>query len=162
LKRKLTFDPGFKPIIYTGDREREYFPNGIFLFDITCLDEHIKTHQIDFLTIDIEVDRYYCDDSVMGVKELKEEHIEAADLNRPILFVEIAPDRYELGTWKDQDDLFMRGYNLIDGHHRIAKAHKLGKKTMKAYVVRMEQHLPFMLHGYKEYVEYWNEKLDQV
>jgi len=24
MKRKLTFDPGFKPIIYTGDREREY------------------------------------------------------------------------------------------------------------------------------------------
>jgi len=36
------------------------------------LDEHIKTHQIDFSTIDIEVNRYYSDDSVMGVHGYKE------------------------------------------------------------------------------------------
>jgi len=95
MKRKLIFDPEFKPIRYTGDREREFFPNGIFLFDITALDEHIRSHQDKFVVTDVEVDRYYTDDRVMGVKELKEEHIEAADLNRPIIFVEIAPDRWE-------------------------------------------------------------------
>lgn len=159
MKRKLTFDPKFKPISYTGDREREFFPNGIFLFDITALDEHIRSHQDEFVVIDVEVDRYYTDDRVMGVKELKEDHIEASDLNRPIIFVEIAPDRLEKLTGSNRDNLFMRGYNLIDGHHRIAKAHRLGHKTLKAYIVRMEQHLPFMLEGYKEYVGYWNEKL---
>ena len=74
MKRKLIFDPEFKPISYTGDREREFFPNGIFLFDITALDEHIRSHQDEFVVTDVEVDRYYTDERVMGVKELKEEH----------------------------------------------------------------------------------------
>ena len=56
------FDPAFKPIRYTGDREREFFRNGIFLFDVTALDEQIRSHQEDYVLTDIEVDRYYTDD----------------------------------------------------------------------------------------------------
>jgi hypothetical protein len=98
-------------------------------------------------------------DSKKGHGKLKEEHIEASDVSRPIIFAEIIPDRLDIVDGINPDNLTMRGYSLIDGHHRIVKAHRLGHITLKAYLVRMEQHLPCMFEGYKEYVEYWNEKL---
>lgn len=54
----------------------------------------------------------------------------------------------------------MLTFHLIDGHHRLMKAKQLGIEKVKAYIVRMEQHIPFMIEGFDEYVEYWNNKLN--
>jgi hypothetical protein len=57
MKRKLVFDPAFQPVRYIGeDKEKEFFCNGMFHFDIAALNEHIRTHQEDYVLIDIEVD----------------------------------------------------------------------------------------------------------
>jgi ParB-like chromosome segregation protein Spo0J len=65
------------------------------------------------------------------------------------MLAEIAPDRFEMGMGVNPNIYYERGYNLIDGHHRVAKA----------YIVRMEQHINFLAEGYEQYVEYWNDKL---
>lgn len=157
--RKLSYGPDFKPLVYNADKEPEFYPNGLFLFYITNLSEYIASHPEEFSMVDIGVIGYFNNQVLIGSKELYEEYIEAADLSRLVIVLEIAPDRYEMGICKREDDLYHRGFNLVDGHHRIMKANGLGIKTIKAYVVRMEQHLPFMVKGYKEYVDYWNEKV---
>ena len=52
-----------------------------------------------------------------------------------------------------------RGYNLIDGHHRLEKAYRHGMEELPAYILPMEHHVGFIFKGYKEYADYWNGKL---
>ena len=40
------------------------------------------------------------------------------------------------------------------------KAKQSGVEKLRAYVVSMEQHIPYMTEGFEEYVEYWNSKLE--
>ncbi|MBU4608964.1 MAG: hypothetical protein KKA38_10875 [Euryarchaeota archaeon] len=70
-------------------------------------------------------------------------------------------DNYRLhhGYSSISDDYYSRGYNLIDGHHRLAKANQNGREQLKAYVIPMERHIDFMYEGFDAYVEYWNSKL---
>ena len=134
----------------------EYFPNGIFKFHITKLNEHIDKYGEEFIVEEIDVNeyfRYFCNE------EMNPEYVEAADLNRPVILAEIAPDRLQHGYSTISKDYYSRGYNLIDGHHRLVKAKQNNVENMKAYIVRMEQHIPFMIEGFEEYVEYWNSKL---
>jgi hypothetical protein len=91
--------------------------------------------------------------------EFNEDYVQQADLDIPVMLAEIAPDRFEMGMGVNPNIYYERGYNLIDGHHRVAKAHLLGIETLKAYIVRMEQHINFLAEGYEQYVEYWNDKL---
>lgn len=60
------------------------------------------------------------------------------------------------------EDFYSRGYNLIDGHHRLAKAEKCELASLSAYIIRMEQHISFMTEGFETYVGYWNNKLKQT
>jgi hypothetical protein len=134
----------------------EYFPNGIFKFHITKLNEYIDKSVEEFVIEEIDVNeyfKYFCNE------EMNPEYVEAADLNRPVILAEIAPDRLHHGYPTISKDYYSRGYNLIDGHHRLAKAKQNGTEKLKAFVVRMEQHIPFMIEGFEEYVEYWNSKL---
>ncbi|MDA8090707.1 MAG: ParB/Srx family N-terminal domain-containing protein [Nitrospiraceae bacterium] len=52
-------------------------------------------------------------------------------------------------------------YNLIDGHHRMEKARRMGIKSVQAYRLNVEQHLKFLTSkkAYLSYIEYWNSKL---
>jgi hypothetical protein len=52
-------------------------------------------------------------------------------------------------------------YNLIDGHHRMEKARRLGIAKLRAYKLQARQHLAFLIskRAYFSYVEYWNNKL---
>jgi len=70
------------------------------------------------------------------------EHVE---ISRPIILAEIAPGRY----------------NLIDGNHRLEKAHRMGIKTIQAYRLNATQHIKFLIgkKTYTTYIEYWNSKL---
>lgn len=92
---------------------------------------------------------------------MNKDYVEQADLGRPLIFAEIAPDRLEMGMRRADGDLYARGYNLLDGHHRLAKARKLGIQKLPAYVLRMEQHLPFPARSYETYVDYWKGKLEE-
>lgn len=135
----------------------EYFPNGVFKFHITKLNEHIKQFYDEFVVVDIDVSSYhkfYCN------QELNQDYIKAAELKRPVILAEIAPDRLHHGYPLISKDYYSRGYNLIDGHHRLTKAKLEGKDYIKAYIVPMEKHIEFMCEGFEEYVDYWNSKLE--
>jgi hypothetical protein len=71
-----------------------------------------------------------------------------ADLTRPVTLAEVAPGRY----------------NLIDGHHRVAKARREGVPSILAYRVHCPEHVPFLtsVQAYQVYVEYWNSKADDA
>jgi hypothetical protein len=88
-----------------------------------------------------------------------DEYVELADLTRPIILAEIAPDRLEFYPDIDPANWMARGYNLIDGHHRIEKAYRHGVGQLPAYILPMEHHVSFIFKGYKEYANYWNGKL---
>lgn len=155
--RKLEIDPNYKacPI----EPGHEYLRNGIFVFNITRMWEQIEQHPEDYKLMEIETAAY---NSGILLSGLNQESIEQADINRPIILAEIAPDRWESGTGVPENDFYIRGYNLIDGHHRLAKGIKHGVPMLKAYVLRMEQHLEFMAEGYETYVDYWNGKLQEL
>lgn len=70
------------------------------------------------------------------------EHVE---ISRPIILAEIAPCRY----------------NVIDGNHRLQKAHRMGIKVIQAYRLNVTQHIEFLISkkAYTTYIEYWNSKL---
>lgn len=153
--RALTLNPNFVPC--TIEAEEEYYPNGIFVFNVTKLIKYIDLHREEFSKVDIDVSYYY---SLQSHRELNQDYVEQADLARPVILAEVAPDRYEMGMRVNPADYSQRGYNLIDGHHRVAKAHGLGIETLKAYIVRMEQHIDFLARGYGNYVQYWNDKLN--
>lgn len=86
-------------------------------------------------------------------------YVEAADLTRPIVVAEIAPDYRDFVSDIPEKDWISRGYVCIDGQYRIEKAKRLGIKTLPAAVIRMEEHVPFLYRGYDRYAEYWNGKL---
>ncbi|WKY43063.1 hypothetical protein Q5O14_10340 [Eubacteriaceae bacterium ES2] len=68
-------------------------------------------------------------------------------------------DNYRVGLTRIPEDYYSRGYNLIDGHHRLDKAKKYEVTALPAYIIRMEQHISFMTEGFEAYVGYWNGKL---
>ena len=136
---KLKLDKTFQPCpIDPGD---EVFPNGIFEFNITRLLAFVETH-VERCPIErVEVD----DIPNYGHENLNEAAIRTADLLRPILLAEISPGLF----------------NLIDGHHRVAKARREGLRTLPAHRVACTHLVPFLTstRAYESYVEYWNEKL---
>lgn len=137
----------------------EFYPNGIFEFHITRMIEYINQHQDEFKKVKIDVEYYY---RFFKNPDIKQMYVEQADLERPVIFAEITPDRLYNGYPEIGEDYYSRGYNLIDGHHRIHKAHQLGIKAIWAWIVPMEQHYRFMSKGFEKYKEYWNGKLSQV
>ncbi len=70
---------------------------------------------------------------------MKKEHIEAVDLTRPVILAEISPDRLSILADSDQDNYNSRGYNIVDGHHRIVKTYRRGYTEIKAYLARREE-----------------------
>ncbi len=137
---KLRRDPRFKPCpTEPGD---ELYPNGIFEFNISRLLAFVSAHPERFPTEVVqlsEIPDYGTSD------RLDEAAVQAADLSRPILLAEIAPERF----------------NLVDGHHRVAKARRLHSATIAAHRVRCPDHITFLTsaEAYEKYVEYWNSKL---
>ncbi|MGI6412662.1 MAG: ParB N-terminal domain-containing protein [Syntrophomonadaceae bacterium] len=152
--RAITFDPDFIPCQILDNHE--YFPNGIFIFNISRMISFIEAHEEELISDIIDVDYYY---RLQEHLELNEDFVRQADLTRPVILAEITPDRFKMGMGINPNIYYERGYNLIDGHHRVAKAYTMGIKTLPAYILRMEQHINFLAQGYKEYVEYWNDKL---
>ena len=71
--------------------------------------------------------------------------MDSVELTARVILAEIAPGRL----------------NLIDGHHGMEKARRMGVKRILAYKLNVEQHMQFLTDkkAYVAYVEYWNSKL---
>ena len=131
-------DPSYEPHeLNEGD---EYFRNGIFIFNITRLLEHIAANRGDYSLSTIRVADY-----ATGFGKLEPEQCANADLQYPLLLAEISPGRY----------------NVIDGAHRLYKAFFDEVETLDAYLIPPKLHSLFITEqkAYDTYLEYWNEKL---
>ena len=138
--KKIKFNKNFQPLFC--DEGDEFYPNGIFEFNITKLSEFINANQDTFQPQEVEVRAVRIDYSSSN---LNESTIQSANLLTPIIMAEISPGIF----------------NVIDGHHRLEKAYRDGVTKMLAYKVLAEQHIRFLTStmAYKEYVQYWNAKL---
>jgi len=133
-------DPDYEPC--TVLKDDEMFPNGIFVFNISRIIEDILNKQLAVEEDDLNVEdwlRKHCSGRV------NESHMPAVDTSKPIIVAEIRPGMYE----------------IIDGHHRMEKAHREKKDSIHAYKLRGEQLLPYFTEkkSYLCYIDYWNEKL---
>ncbi|MFZ0498745.1 MAG: hypothetical protein WAU49_00615 [Steroidobacteraceae bacterium] len=137
---RLRRDPRFQPCATEpGD---ELYPNGIFEFNISRLIAFISAHPERFPTETVELPEI---PDYGSSERLEDAAVQAADLSRPVILAEIAPERF----------------SLIDGHHRVAKARRMLSATITAHRVRCPDHVSFLTsaNAYEEYVEYWNSKL---
>jgi len=138
LEKPLKIDGDFTPCpIGAGD---ELFPHGIFVFNITRLIEYIQSNPESVALEEVAVS-----DCPRAFSSIKESHVESVEVSKPVILAEICPGRY----------------NLIDGHHRMEKARRMGNKSIQAYKLSVHRHIRFLINekGYVAYVEYWNSKL---
>ena len=157
MKKEVKFD---HPRLLSPEREitpvlpdlgDEIYCSGVFYFNISALLEWLKQNPQQ--VVEMPADMW-------GSFSPKEDrYVEAADITRPIVVAEIAPDYRDYVPDIQEHHWVIRGYTCIDGQHRIEKARRLGITTLPAVVIRMEQHIPFLYKGYDRYVEYWNGKL---
>jgi hypothetical protein len=142
LPIKLKLDKRFHPSPVAENDE--IYPNGLFHFNISRLLAFIDAHPEDFPLENIPV----TDIPSYAGASLYEAAVRSADLSRPVLLAEIAPGRY----------------NLIDGHHRVAKARRDGVPTVHARRIACPRHVPFLTtaEAYEKYVEYWNSKVKEM
>lgn len=138
MKKFLKADKHFTPFPVTDDDE--LFRNGFFVFNITRLLEDIRTNP----------DRYTLEEAAVSdfpkeFSSVDESHLDSVDLSIPVIIAEIAPGRY----------------NLIDGHHRMEKARRMGMTSVPAYRLGVEEHIRFLTSrkAYETYIGYWNGKI---
>ena len=138
---KLKANENFTP--YPINKGDELFPNGIFVFNITKMIEHIKNNidEIDLVEVAVA-------DFPKSFSSIDESHVDSVDVSRPVLLAEISPGHY----------------NLIDGNHRMEKARKMEISQILAYKLNVIQHIEFLTErkAYLSYVEYWNRKLKNL
>ena len=135
---KLIADDSFTPCPINDDDE--LYPNGIFVFNITKLLEHIEKNPNEIDLVKVEVA-----DFSRSFSSINESHVDSVEVSRPVILAEIAPGHY----------------NLIDGNHRREKARKMRIKSIFAYKLNVKQHLKFLTEkkAYLAYIEYWNRKV---
>jgi hypothetical protein len=139
--RKLKNNKTFKPL--PKDEGDEFYPNGIFEFNVTKLLIFIKANPHIFQPEEVSVKAA----RTFPSRNLNESTIQVANIAEPIMLAEIAPDRF----------------NVIDGNHRLERAYREGIQKIFAYKVRAEQHIVFLtsVMAYEAYIEYWNSKILQ-
>ncbi|MBF0121602.1 MAG: ParB N-terminal domain-containing protein [Desulfobacterales bacterium] len=138
MKQKLRIDKNFIPCpVADGD---ELFPNGIFVFNITKMIEYIERNPNAIIPEEVSVK-----DFSKGFSPLDETYIDSLEISRPVILAEISPEQF----------------NLIDGHHRMEKARRIGLKSIQAYRLTAKQHMQFLINreAYISYIKYWNDKL---
>jgi hypothetical protein len=121
----------------------EIFCNGIFYFNISRIIEHIRNGTITPEREDLEVEKW----RQYNLDFIKETHLPLVDCSQPVILAEISPGRY----------------NLIDGHHRMEKAHRDQIRFMSSFKIKMEQLIHYFIdkRGYLAFVDYWNSKLKE-
>lgn len=138
MKKFLQADKHFTPCPVHDDDE--LFSNGIFVFNVTKLNEYIQQNPDNFTLEEVAVS-----DFVKEFSSINESHIDSADISIPVIAAEIAPGRF----------------NLIDGHHRVEKARRMGITSVPGYRLKVEQHIQFLTSkmAYETYIGYWNGKI---
>jgi hypothetical protein len=139
---RLRIDSLFRPSeAQEGD---ELYANGVFEFNITRLLDYIRAAARFRGELVALSDMPYAGSSA----NLNELTVRRADLSRPVILAEIAPGQY----------------NLIDGHHRAARARRAGIGRIPAYRIPCPEHIAFMtsIRAYVTYIEYWNSKVDDL
>lgn len=136
MVKRLKADKYFIPCPVADDDE--LYPNGIFEFNITKMIKYIQENPGEFILESVLVSDFYKSSSI------NESHLDSVDVGKAVILAEIAPGQY----------------NLIDGNHRVAKAVKMGIKSMLAYKLNPAQHMKFLTtqRGYEAYIEFWNDK----
>ena len=136
MVKKLRFDKDFFPCPVADDDE--LYPNGIFEFNITKMIKYIQENPDEFIFEAVAVSDFYKSSSINA------SHLDSVDVGKAVILAEISPGQY----------------NLIDGNHRVAKAVKMGIKSMQAYKLSAGQHMKFLTtqRGYEAYIEFWNDK----
>jgi len=139
---EMIYDPDF--YLCHVDPEDEFAVNGYFTYDITQMIKRIpfglERSMITEGTVTVDSCLEYIDEG-----SLLAEHVKKADLERPLIFVEVAPDTY----------------NLMDGRHRLCKAMKKKVDVLPAYFVRAEFADHFLADRvrYISHIGYWNGKV---
>ena len=126
------------------DESDELFPNGIFEFNVSKLLSFMGENSDRFPVEEVDVAPL----AVGPTAHLDEVTIETADLSNPIVLAEISPGRF----------------NVIDGNHRLERAHRMGLKTIPARRILAQQHLAFLTSekAYSSYIRYWNIKVEDL
>jgi hypothetical protein len=84
---KLKANENFTPRpVNKGD---ELFPNGIFVFNITKMLEHIKNNSDEIDLVEVAVA-----DFPKSFSSVDESHVDSVDVSRPVLLAEISPGHY--------------------------------------------------------------------
>lgn len=149
--RLLTPEKGRNSVL--PDVGDEIYCNGVFSFNVSEMLRWLADNPQPIVQLPV---------SIWGPFENKKPcYIDAANLARPIVIAEIAPDYRDFITDIPEYQWITRGYVCIDGQHRIEKATRMGLNTLPGVVLRMEQHIHFLYKGYEKYVEYWNSKLKE-
>ena len=78
--------------------------------------------------------------------------------DKPLVILEVNHDFLN----KDDEFMFERDLNLFitSGNKRLESMIASGKKSAAVYLLRMEEILPYIVHGQENFVGYWNEKLE--
>lgn len=124
----------------------EYYPNGVFVFNVTRIIEHIQSGQLVVEQEDISVPDWYKTQVASIV--INEEHLKMVTLEVPVIQAEISPGRF----------------NIIDGNHRLERAYRDNVQTIKSFKLKAEQLIPYFrdVEGYQAFVAYWNDKLTDL
>lgn len=147
--RSISVEKNRNPVLpEDGD---EIYCNGIFRFNVSAMLDWLAQNPLPVVEIPVRLWETPSD--------VEDRYVNAADITRPIVIVEMAPDYRDFIADIPESDWLTRGYVCVDGHHRLEKAKRLGLQTLPAVVLRMEQHYPFLYAGNDQYVEYWNGKL---
>ena len=106
----LSEDKNFVPA--SEDDGDEFYPNGIFVFNITKMIEYIQAHKDEIPLESIEVKAHRT-----GLSKLNESHIDKTDITVPLILAEISPGRYNVIDYRiihygDYEKLALRRVKL--------------------------------------------------
>jgi hypothetical protein len=139
---KMKLDKKFMPP--RDDEGDEFFPNGLFEFNITKMLVHMDLSPSRF-----PIESGSVEELVTGFEQdFDEKTVETANLASPITLAEISPGRF----------------NVIDGNHRLEKARRLNCDTILVRRIQPEDHVAFLrtVKAYEKFVNYWSGKLSEV
>lgn len=126
--------------------EIEIYPNGIFQFFISKINEDIDNGIFAPKKERINIEKWRKTHTTSC--GLDEKHLQGVDTQKPIIQAEIRIGKFE----------------IIDGNHRFEKAIRDGKKTINSYKIYGEELVPYFYDqkGYECFMEYWNSKLEEL
>ncbi len=132
MGNRLNICENFVPCpVKPGD---ELYELGTFVFNISSMWDFIEKNSARFFPEEIPVNSQYS-----AFSKINHDHVDAVDISRPVIIAEITPGQFA----------------LIDGNHRIEKARRLGMKTIKAYRLKISDHIRFLTskESYEKFVK---------